>query len=367
MNPVYKKRRFLASGARPSSGPGLVQSSTQSRTWRTAMAVVGLLGCACGAPSADGATPAMQAPDPSTFVESEREPWQGEAPVPAVPTDEVLASAPVEPTLMDRPVAKLGGVPPTPGRAAVRLRWGSRGCSGVLLNNHTLLTAAHCVEVPIDGSGWLQTSIEYDGPSGLTTWPNTWVHFYIHPDFPDDDGVSATRANDAQNDIAVGHIWSSLGFAESFNFAVVSRKTLGKGMHLTIAGYGAVGFNGTDNRQRRATFDISWKGDKHVKFKVDPSNPQAVVCSGDSGGPHLRYTGFDDSSGPHWEAVAGIHSHGINGTTIDGTNCGNQGRMTRTKTKLSWIEELIELNTTMTCRDFTAPSGEPASWCWAAQ
>ncbi|MBN1607658.1 MAG: trypsin-like serine protease [Polyangiaceae bacterium] len=316
-----------------------------------------LVGCG----GIDGASELDAAPDPSTWAEEDSPKWSGEAPEPAGTPPGGLTDEVLEPTLLEEPlIDKIGGVPPTPGRGSVRLELPSGSCSGGILNHQFILTAAHCTDLDLDSDGWLRTTITYDSPRGVLSWSNVWVKYFRHLHHTDRN-LTEFLPGDESWDIAIGYIPSALGGIDSRDRLTISRKTPSIGSKLLMTGYGLVGTTGTDNRQRRMVASVVARTDHYVNWATHSSNPTAEVCNGDSGGPDLRDTGYADSRGPYWEAIVSVNSE------VYGDPCSQAGQATRTSDKLAWIQGIVEINSSYTCRDFSAMNGLPSSYCWALQ
>jgi hypothetical protein len=241
------------------------------------------------------------------------------------------------------------------GRAAVRVyvetspgsgSWNT--CSGTMLNNQTIVTAAHCL--PGFSSGTRNTVIEYQGPSGtLVRWFAGGEMFYTVP-----SGWNANKPSEW--DVAIGTLSSgSLSFSD-IDFATLYRGGMGGGTHLTQAGYGG-SLAGPSGIQRRIVLQVTWNGSQHVKWETDVAAGQ-MVCKGDSGGPAFRSSGYSDASGPYWDAAGWVV------TSIFSGDCDDEGRASKLNSKVDWIRDTVRARTIYTCTDFTTPNGTPASWCW---
>jgi hypothetical protein len=106
---------------------------------------------------------------------------------------------------------------------------------------------------------------------------------------------------------------------------------------------------------------MTWVGSHHVKWTMADAAGTAL-CSGDSGGPGLRNSGYTDSLGPYWDSQA-VVAVSVNNEG-PGVVCGDSGRSSRLVNKVDWIKSIVEFWTPWTCTSFTNPKGEPAAWCW---
>lgn len=247
--------------------------------------------------------------------------------------------------------------PAVRGRAAIEVRfetspgvYQAAGCSGVILNNQTFVTAAHCV--PGYNNGRRNTQIYYQRPQDdiTRTFGDEEVFFYMP------DGWDSNTP--AEWDVAVGVMAAPNSLnVDLADFATLYRGGMGGGKHFTQAGYGG-SLSGPSGVQRRIVLQITWNGSQHVKWETDVAAGQ-MVCRGDSGGPGFRSSGFSDGWGPYWDSAAWVMHGGIG----DG-DCNDEGRSSKLTSKVAWIRDIVEFWTDYTCTDFTTPSGESAAWCW---
>jgi hypothetical protein len=251
--------------------------------------------------------------------------------------------------------------PEVHGRAAIEVRFEtsagsgiySPGCSGVILNNQTFVTAAHCISGYNNGPRNVQ--IYYQRPSGnvTRTFGAGEVFFYM----PDGWGSSLP----AEWDVSVGVMAapSSLN-VDLVDFAMLYRGGMGGGTHFTQAGYGG-SLAGPSGVQRRIVLQITWNGSQHVKWETDVAAGQ-MVCKGDSGGPGFRTSGFSDGWGPYWDAAAWVMRGGLSAG-----DCDDEGRASKLTSKVAWIRDIVEFWTPMTCTDTTTLNGQSAAFCWDPQ
>lgn len=231
-------------------------------------------------------------------------------------------------------------------------------CSGVLLNNYVLLTAAHCVK-----GGPTNIGIRYDAPDGTTLRVRRDMFFYLHD----------------SDDIAVGGTVDSLGLGTQ-HFAMLRRERARKGELLAISGYG-LGDGGKPNPGGAP----SWL---HVRVEdvnddrmtwASREAPQGT-CDGDSGSMVGKASGRfwpEGATGDHevvWWAVSNIHVDGASGDALrfGSIDCDNKGVATDV---LGWhwrIQEVVafypqrdDSQPTHRCEDWTNDSGDPVSYCWA--
>lgn len=198
-------------------------------------------------------------------------------------------------------------------------------CTGVLLTNNVVATAAHCVyptppeQVYFgkDPSTKKGTFIDVSGSSA-------------HPDFDEDT---------LENDIGV------VGLARKAPVAPLNVLTKDfapsyVGKPIRLVGFGATAADETDDLHKRTgTTTIQSFGDDDFRFKPNPSQ----TCVGDSGGPALA------TFGDH-EAVIGITSSG------DG-DCKKYGRHVRIDRYVPFIQNFAKPYTLRNGPDSVENSG----------
>ena len=183
---------------------------------------------------------------------------------------------------------------------------GSVYCTGVLLTNNVVATAAHCVT---------PTPPEqvYFG-SDPTTKKGTFIPVTtsrVHPDFDEDTLV---------NDIAVVGLGATAPVAP-LNVFVKEFDDSYIGLEIRLIGFGATGPEATQNlRKRTGTTAITSYSNDDFRFRPAPSQ----TCVGDSGGPAVARIGDH-------EAVIGLTSSGD-------SNCATYGRDMRIDRYLPFIQ-----------------------------
>ena len=252
------------------------------------------------------------------------------------------------------------GANPVTGRGAICIKKSKAGncCTGSVLNNQIIMTSAHCL-ADSSFNGYREVWINYQGPNGPRNWEfsnaggvDNRMFMYVHPNW-------STANNAPEWDMAIGALegTQSLGLDE-MDFVTIYKGSLKENMGLTVAGYGG-SLNQPSNIQRRAGIRMTWTGSHHVKWEKTVLGQ--MLCPGDSGGPGLRNSGYQDGLGRYWDAQATIHKS-VFGSNAD---CGSDGRATRVGPKAAWINDIVEFWTPWTCSDFTNPAGEKAAWCWS--
>ena len=262
-------------------------------------------------------------------------------------------------------VSEIFGANPSNARGAVCIRQSRNGncCSGSIINNQILLTAAHCFG-DSSSSGFRNVFVEYQGPHGTLNWefyddPARGIFnqafMYPHPNWPNDRRV--------EWDMALITLFEdqSLGLPAR-DFVTLHRGSLKENHDLETAGYGGGPFQ-ANNVHRRAILELDWIGTHHVKWHNLVIGQ--MICSGDSGGPGMRLSGYEDVQGTYWNAQGLVTESVYAGTPQPGIGvCGSRGRSSRVSPKFTWIRDTVETWTGLTCTEFTNPNGERAAWCW---
>jgi hypothetical protein len=183
---------------------------------------------------------------------------------------------------------------------------GSVYCTGVLLTNNVVATAAHCV-IPTPPE---QVYFGSDPSSKKGTFIDVTTT-RAHPDFDEDTLV---------NDIAVLGLASTAPVAP-LNIFVKEFDDSYIGLEVRLIGFGATAGDGTGKlRKRTGTTAITSYTNDDFRFRPAP----AQTCVGDSGGPAVA------KIGDH-EAVIGLTSSGD-------SNCSTYGRDMRIDRYLPFIQ-----------------------------
>ncbi|HKO47285.1 MAG TPA: hypothetical protein VJV79_06155 [Polyangiaceae bacterium] len=359
----------------------LLHAGEMPSYWRMAQLVGLSTVMACGA--ADG-TPLIDGQQPAD---------ETALAIPAIEGD-VATSANVAPTLVDPDGQPLPAASENAGldekiftainpagsrsrqRGAIYIRFINGGtCSGSIVNNGVIITAAHCLPVP-NRNRFEDVEIFYQYPAD----PNqpfcpdcgpperTWtarMFFYPHPSQTKTSGI------DRRWDFAVGAICSpgsacdspgtvtqSLGLASS-HFVTLSTHVLVDNNGLTVHGYGAP--------ESRVQHQMSIRVDDAEPDRIswEYVNPAEWWCDGDSGGPAFRNAGYTDTMGRYWQAQAAVMTSMNTNATFGSQECGDTGRASNVRKKTAWIASIVDFWTSRKCQQFTNPAGETALWCWA--
>lgn len=219
------------------------------------------------------------------------------------------------------------------------------GCTGVLITDRAILTAAHCVDqlVAPGRNGFANLTIRRYTPSEVTVYSGQ-VRINVHPNYSGD--------GDTGDDVAVVKLFAP----DTFGFDHWHRTRIYTGGQSPIGqmrlyGRGFSNKNGTGaSNLRYMYFNADWWGSNHYFERAYDRR----VCNGDSGGPTIDWTpnGF--------RVVAGLHSNSVKSPTSGVCAMWNgKQRSVRLANKISWIEDMLDV----TCRPFT-DSGWSYVRCW---
>jgi hypothetical protein len=255
-------------------------------------------------------------------------------------------------------------------------------CSASFLNNNSILTAAHCLPQP-NRNALHAVTMQYEMPDGSTrNWafrpcteffgcPDRRMFFYPHPNQTQSnpDNVSP------QWDVAIGNICAAGapcdtgGLTRSFgltseHFVLLFNQPPWDGLNMTLFASGAPQV-GVKRAMRVVVDDANSNDMKWRKWATGQ-----WVCGGDSGGPHLRGSGYSDSFGDYWLSQVGVQNTVFTNATItlsDGSTipCGDSGMASRVRSKIGWIQSIVSFWSPKVCPTFTNPNGEQSAWCFA--
>jgi hypothetical protein len=239
----------------------------------------------------------------------------------------------------------------TPGILEISEQDGDFECTGVLIHDRALITAAHCVEqfAPSGEKNFWKTNYEIKNFGG-GQFTGT-VRINIHPDYTGTYG----DAFDDGDDIALVKLTEG-----SFGFPSGDRHRLYTGNLSTMGtmksfGRGVVDNNGGEDTLRFMYYDEDWAGSEHFFMEADDASR---VCKGDSGGP------IRDVSPSGHAVVAGLNtSSEVDDLDDKCAKAGGKMRAVRIQNKVDWIDDMIGGDAHDDCTEFT-DNGWTYERCW---
>ena len=223
--------------------------------------------------------------------------------------------------------------------------YGAAFCSGTLIDDTWVLTAAHCIVGNDAAEGMVNQGYDIYFITATNIWSagyNDWrlvKRLVAHPYY-------SGETYEITNDIGLLELQNPIS---SITPAIlnVDEPSVYWG-DITYVGYGLIGDNEEDSMGTRRTVDIPmwtypYPPQEEEFFYTHDPNGQKNICSGDSGGAAFRQT----SSG---YLLAGVNSHGFdqNGGYPYCESSGGVGAATRVDAYLNWIEQYVDFQSSST-------------------
>ncbi|MED5374664.1 MAG: trypsin-like serine protease [Myxococcota bacterium] len=227
------------------------------------------------------------------------------------------------------PYRQVGALVATKGSA------GAAFCSGSLVDNQRVVTAAHCVLQGIDayeGAGYTIHFVVADDVSGTWDASSTIKKTVVHPDY--------SSTSTPTDDIAVLYLDTAITGFGTLPVSTNAPKSSQVGEDITYVGYGLTDsdLSGSSGVRRKVKIPLyHFDGDFLYTYAGGASQN---VCSGDSGGAAMWKR--DDGT---WELV-GVNSFvfDLDGTYPPDCDSGKPAAgAVRIETTLSFLREHIDI------------------------
>lgn len=210
-----------------------------------------------------------------------------------------------------------------------------KSCTGALINDKFLITAAHCVEDLVPNStdqGPMHATVNYYDPdTGRRRITENMEFLYAFKK------STYAGGDDTQSDIGLiqrAKPWTDTDASDYLRLSLGSCSQQDRSDFYGAGAYTDAG--ATDNNLRTMPINVKWCGDHHF-FDLEGHK---ATCKGDSGGPYIVTT--EDG----FSVISGLFSNMVISDQCT-ENGGRQRAVRMNEDKVNWIESAMGFECTL--------------------